>query len=898
MTEKKLTPMMKQYLQIKSQNKNAILWFRLGDFYEMFGDDAITASKILGITLTARSKGGDNEVPMCGVPYHAAEGYIAKLTKAGKNVAICEQLTEAGKGIVERGVVRIITPGTTLNDAILDERGNNYIVSIVPENYIRGTNEQDTPSQNFALAVCDITTGEFGIVKVKRNKLNEELIRIQPAEIILDEDSEIADIIYDGQINISYFSTIHDKRDVLIKHFGVKNLEGFGIEKDELLTEAAGLLIEYLRETQKTNLTHIHSLRMYSIDNSMALDETTIRNLELIFTMRDGTKEGSLLNVIDKTSTAMGARRLRNWLLRPLQSKECIEKRLNGVKEIFGNITLKSELRNILKEVNDIERLLAKISLNSCTPRDIAALSQSLEKMPLLKEWLTESQSEVLREINGGLSDHKELTEHIASSLMEELPSTLKDGGVISHGYNAELDELRGISKNVKKILVDLALRESARTGIGSLKVKFNNVFGYYIEISNANKHLVPEDYIRKQTLVNAERYITPELKELEEKILGAEEKIVLIEKQLFEEIRQRVLRDISTIQHTAYMVSCLDVLTSFAIIAKERNYVCPDIVETESQNNVGQFANILEIVDGRHPVIESLTFENSFVPNDTFLSEDENYIMLITGPNMAGKSTYLRQVALITLLAHIGSFVPARSAHIPLTDRIFTRVGASDNLTKGQSTFMVEMQEAANILHNATNRSLIILDEIGRGTSTYDGVSIAWAILEYVHDKIKAKTLFATHYHELIAVADKLDNACNWSVQVAETDCKSEGRSEKKIIFLHKIVQGGVNRSYGIEVARLAGLPRDIINRANNIMETLEKGVVEKGIQRALKQDRVPESQQDLFAQPTVKEVHAKIPPHLERTHIALQNIDPMNMTPMEALQKLEELKKMQGDF
>lgn len=894
---------MKQYLEIKAQNKNAILWFRLGDFYEMFGEDAIIASKILGITLTARGKGGDNEVPMCGVPYHAAEGYIAKLTKAGKNVAICEQLTtpalagQSEKSIVERGVVRIITPGTTLNDAVLDERGNNYIVSIVPENYLRGNNEFDTPSQNFALAVCDVTTGEFGIVKVKRNKLNEELMRIQPAEIVLDEDSEIADIIYDGQINISYFSTIRGKRDVLINHFRVKNLEGFGLEKEELLTEAAGLLIEYLKETQKTNLSHINSLRTYSVDNSMTLDETTIRNLELIFTLRDSDREGSLLNVIDKTSTAMGARRLRNWLLRPLQDKECIEKRLNGVKEIFENVTLKSEIRNILKEVNDIERLLGKISLNSCAPRDIAALSQSLGKITHLKEWITETQSEVLQEINGGLSNHSELVAHIDSSLLDELPATLKDGGVIASGCNAEIDELREISRNVKNILVELATRESARTGIGSLKVKFNNVFGYYIEISNANKHLVPEDYIRKQTLVNAERYITPELKELEEKILGAEEKIILIERQLFEELRQRILQDTEAIQRTAYMVGCLDALTSFAIIAKERNYVCPEIIETENIDSDEQIVNALEIIDGRHPVIESLSFENSFVPNDTFLSEDENYIMLITGPNMAGKSTYLRQVALITLLAHIGSFVPARSARIPLTDRIFTRVGASDNLAKGQSTFMVEMQEAANILNNATKKSLIILDEIGRGTSTYDGVSIAWAILEYVHDQIKAKTLFATHYHELIAVADKLENACNWSVQVAEIDNNVQDQPEKKIVFLHKVLPGGVDRSYGIEVARLAGLPRDIINRANNIMETLEKGVVEKGIQNSLKRERVSDTQQDLFTPITHKQEVSKIPEHLERTHAALQNIDPMNMTPMEALAKLEELKKMQNE-
>lgn len=878
---------MRQYFEIKEKNANAILFFRLGDFYEMFGPDAVTASKILGITLTARGRGGDGETPMCGVPYHAAENYIAKLTRAGKNVAICEQLTEVGNGIVERGIVRIITPGTTLNDAILDAKGNNYIVSVIPENYMRGNTEADTPSQIFALAVSDLTTGEFIVTKVKREKLKEELARLHPAEIVLDEDSEIADLIYDGDVNVSYFGTYRDKREILLNHFKVKNLEGFGMEKEEILIEAAGLLLEYLKETQKTDLAHIHSMRVYSADDCMILDETTIRNLELISTMRDGEREGSLLFVIDRTSTPMGARRLKNWLLRPLQNKECIEKRLNGVKEIFENATLRSELRDILNKITDMERLLGRISLNSCSPRDISSLSESLKKVPELKEWTSEVQSEILHKISGGLCDFSTLARHIEKTLNPGLPHTLRDGGVIADGVSRDLDELRNISKNSKKILVDLALRESERTGIASLKVKFNNIFGYYIEISNANKHLVPDDYIRKQTLVNAERYITPELKELEEKILGAEEKIIAIEKVLFEELRERVLEDVADIQRTAYMIGCLDVLVGFATLAKERNYTCPAIIDGDS--------DVLEIKDGRHPVIESLTFENSFVPNDTFLSRSENFIMLITGPNMAGKSTYLRQVALITLLAHIGSFVPSSKARIPLTDRIFTRVGASDNLAKGQSTFMVEMQEAANILNNATRRSLIILDEIGRGTSTYDGVSIAWAILEYVHDTLKAKTLFATHYHELIAVADKLENACNWSVQVAEQTRDSASLShDKRIIFLHKIVQGGINKSYGIEVARLAGLPRDIINRANSILKNLEEGVVEKGIQKTLRLDRVPETQQNLFSEPAIKEV---VPAHLERTHKALQEIDPVNMTPMEALQKLDELKRMQSD-
>ncbi len=886
---KKLTPMMRQYLEIKEQHKNALLMFRLGDFYELFGEDAVMASGILGITLTARNKGKENEVAMCGVPYHAAENYIAKLTRAGKNVAICDQLTEpaAGVKIVERGVVRIITPGTTLNDSVLDARGNNYVVAVVPENYMRGNSERETPSSVFAIAISDVTTGEFSVVKVKRAKLKEELVRLQAAEIILEEDSELGDFLYDGEVNINYFLTYKDKKEILVKHFGVKNLEGFGIEKEEMLIEAAGLLLEYLKETQKTDLAHIQSLRRHSLDESMILDETTIRNLELIFTLRDGAREGSLLNVIDKTDTSMGARLLKTWLLRPLQRKECIERRLEGVWEIFNNMTLRSEFKGILKEINDIERLLGRISLNSCGPRDIEALSASLKKVPNLQEWLSEVQSEILRTISETLGDHDKLIKVIDETLEgEDLPISLKAGGVIADGVDKELDELREISRNSKKILNEIAERESKRTGISSLKVKFNNVFGYYIEVSNANKDLVPEDYIRKQTLVNAERYITPELKEIEEKILGAEEKIIEIEKRLFEELRQRLLQDVVAIQHTAHAIAALDVLTNFATIAKEKNYCCPEILDPNDNSK----NNSLEIKDGRHPVIEDLTFENSFVPNDTFLSHDENYVMLITGPNMAGKSTYLRQVALITLLAHIGSFVPAGSARISLTDRIFTRVGASDNLTKGQSTFMVEMQEAANILNNATDRSLIILDEIGRGTSTYDGVSIAWAILEYVHDKLKAKTLFATHYHELIAVADKLENACNWSVQVAELERDKKG--DQKIVFLHKVTPGGVDRSYGIEVARLAGLPRDVVTRSKSIMKNLEEGVVEKGIRKALRSERVPESQQDLFTKPVEVE---KIPEHMERTQRVLDDIDPMNMTPIQALQKLEELKKMQ---
>ncbi len=877
--------MMKQYFEIKQRYKNAMLWFRLGDFYEMFGEDAIVASKILGLTLTARNKGHDSEVPMCGVPHHAAESYIARLTKAGKNVAMCDQLSDPNlPGIVKRDVVRVITPGTTLSAAILEEKANNYVVGVVGVGADTGAASPARAGSALAMAVCDITTGEFKVTYVPREGLSEELGRLQVAEVVVNEGrSEILK----ERVTTSH-TFFGDANEFLKAHFKVLNLEGFGIEREPALKSAAALLLSYLKETQKTELAHVHEIRRYTIDECMMLDETTITNLELVTTMRDHTREASLLGLMDRTMTAMGGRLLKNWLLHPLQSGKEIENRLGAVEEFCVEGTQRVALREVLNTVADIERLVGKISLNSCAPRDLSALKDSLLKVTELKHITSECSSEFLRMLYGQLYEHSELTDFLAKSLANELPAQLKDGWVIAPGFHAELDELRDIQKNAKTLLTELGAREGERTGIGSLKVKFNTVFGYYIEISNANKHLVPADYIRKQTLVNAERYITPELKELEEKILTAEEKILSLERQLFEQIKNEVISHASTILMTAYAIAQLDVCTAFSQLAKEKNYIRPQIVED----------GVLEIKGGRHPVIESLNFAQSFVPNDTLLYPQGEHIMLITGPNMAGKSTYLRQVALITLLAHIGSFVPAISAKIPLTDRIFTRVGASDNLSRGQSTFMVEMQETSYILHHATERSLIILDEIGRGTSTYDGVSIAWAILEYVHDILKANTLFATHYHELIAVAEKLPHACNWSVQVAETT--AENNSEKKIVFLYKVIPGGVDRSYGIEVARLAGLPREVINRAKDVMATLEEGDGEdegEGYASPLRsavrstvlsKSRVSENQRGLFEAADA---------HAERVHKALREIDPMNLTPMEALQKLDELKKLQSE-
>lgn len=856
------TPMMAQYEEIKKQYPGCILLFRLGDFYEMFGDDAVKASKILDITLTSRNK-GESKTPLCGVPYHAIENYLAKLTKHGEKVAICDQVSDPKlPGIVQREVTRVVTPGTTFSESILDGKQNNYIASVVKK------------GESFGLAYADVTTGGFATTEVgNRNDLFTELAKINPTECILPPDiyeSELGTILKDSLEHTYFFSfeTFKNAEEVLKDHFNVQSLTGFGLDNHEACVEASGFLMSYLLETQKNDLKHIGRLRYFFTGEYMPIDEATLRNLELLFTLRDAQKEGSLLSVIDATQTAMGGRLMKFWLTHPLLDKKDIEGRLNAIEELVNNSGLLSDLRNELKDVLDIERVMARLSLGSGSARDLVALKVSLQKIPGIKELLKKCTSTLHKHLHNAFDELSDLVELIDTAICDEPPLIVREGGMIKDGYNKELDELKTISREGKNFIKDLQEKEIKRTGISSMKVKYNKVFGYYIEVSKANLKSVPEDYIRKQTLVNAERFITPELKEYEEKILNAEERINDIEYELFMEVREKAVSHIAEIQKNALGFATLDVLCGLAYTAMLNSYVKPEMVENGN----------IEIEAGRHPVVEKMTFSSSFIPNDIKLDQNENRLLLITGPNMGGKSTILRQTALIVLMAHIGSFVPATSARISLVDRIFTRVGASDNLVKGQSTFMVEMQEAANILNNATSRSLIILDEIGRGTSTYDGVSIAWAITEYIHNTIQAKTLFATHYHELISVVESLPHAQNYCVSVKEKN--------DKVLFLYKLEKGGINKSYGIEVARLAGLPGEVVEQSKHILKDLEEKVVDEGVKKTAHQHTKlePENQMALFERETQG---------LNKMKEELDTIDVNNLTPLEALQKLDELKK-----
>jgi len=831
----------------------------------MFGEDAIKASKLLNITLTARNK-GEGKVPMCGVPHHAAENYIAKLTKFGEKVAICDQMSDPElPGIVERAVTRVITPGTTFNENILDTKSNNFVASII------------AGKDFFGLSYADLTTGEFATTQVKDfMELVTEISKISPAECILNTEfyeSEKGNQLKSHFESACFFpyECYKDAKDILIKHFKVNSLTGFGIEEYPFAINAAGILLEYLKGTQKSDLPHFQAIRYFHTDEYMPIDESTLRNLELLKTLRDQEKEGSLISVIDKTQTSMGARMLKFWLTHPLLDKTEIESRLDAVEEFFTGNSLHQEIAELLKNIADIERIISKLSLGSGNARDMLGLKESLEYLPKFKLALSNVKSDLLKNTRDSFVDLKDLVNLIEESIDPDAPLSLKDGSIIRKGYNNELDDLKSISREGKNFIKDLQEKESKRTGIASMKVKYNKVFGYFIEVSNTNLHLIPEDYIRKQTLVNAERYITPELKEYEEKVLGAEEKIIKLEYNIFQDIRNRAVSYIKDILKNAKLIATLDSLTSFASIAKHNNYCRPEIT----------LDGRIEISGGRHPVIEQMSFSSNFIPNDIKLDNVDNCLLLITGPNMGGKSTILRQTALIVLLAHIGSFVPAEKASIELVDRIFTRVGASDNLVKGQSTFMVEMQEAAFILNNATSKSLIILDEIGRGTSTYDGVSIAWAITEYIHNKIKAKTLFATHYHELISVVENLPRAKNYSIAVKENN---EG-----VIFLYKLEPGGINKSYGIEVAKRAGLPIWIIEKSSHILKDLEEDVLEKGIQKTLHdpKNKKSEDQMDLFMEFDRKNQG------LKKMKEELDGIDVNNLTPLDALKKLDELKR-----
>lgn len=852
----KLTPMMAQYKEVKAKYPDCILMYRMGDFFEMFFEDAVEAAEILQIALNARNKGGNEKAPMCGVPHHAVEQYIAKLTRAGRKVALCDQLSKPdGKGLVKRGVVKVITPGTTFNDSILDQKSNNYVGAIAKSD------------SSYSFAFADVTTGEFKVTEVGSIKdLEAELLRIQPAEIIANEellknDNSLKNVLQKlNNIATFPYDFFAEGEELIRNHFELKSLKVFGLEGRELAIFISAMLLSYLRETQKTDLKHILNIRFYEICDFMPLDASCMRNLELFFNNQDGKKNGSLLGVLDETMCSMGGRLLKKWLSHPLIKKSQVDERLQKVEVFVNDSSLLRDVRERLRSVLDLERLLSRLSLGTGNARDLVAVKQSLEQIPEIRK-IIDNKTE-LKSFLGGLGEFGDLKDLINKAIVDEAPATVREGGMIKEAYNKDLDELRGISSEGKGFINELQEREIKRTGISSLKVRYNKVFGYYIEIRKTNLGAVPDDYIRKQTLVNAERFITPELKEYEEKVLNAEEKIKELEYELFYEVRMAVVKEIVGLQELARSVAELDVLSNFAFVAVKNNYCKPNILEDLSLN----------IKNGRHAVVENMGLNRDFVPNDCVMSDQKRFL-LITGPNMGGKSTYLRQVALIVLMAQIGSYVPADSAEIGLVDKIFTRVGASDNLAAGESTFMVEMQEAAYILNNASERSLVILDEIGRGTSTYDGVSIAWAISEFMHDQIKAKTLFATHYHELIDLVKSLKGAVNMSSAVRENQ-------EEGVVFLYKIVKGGVDKSYGIEVAKLAGLPKEIIARARGVLNDLEDVHIKN-----TKKDK----QTEMFEEKG-KRVHGGLSEELKRY---FEDLDVNKVTPFEALGKLVEIKE-----
>ena len=801
-----LTPMMQQYVETKKQHPDCILFYRLGDFYEMFFEDAVTASRALEITLTGKDCGLEERAPMCGVPYHAVDSYLNKLISKGYKVAICEQVEDPkmAKGLVKREVVRIVTPGTNLNTQALDETRHNYLMAIV------------CVADRFGVSIADITTGDYLVTEVDGcRRLLDEITKFNPSEIICNDSLFVSGIDMEdlkSRLGIAvnaldgwYFGD-ERCRQTLMEHFHVSTLAGLGLNDYNCGVIAAGVLLQYLLETQKTAIANLTTLTTYSAGKYMILDSSTRRNLELCETLREKQKRGSLLWVLDKTKTAMGARLLRSYIEQPLIHKDEIEERLLAVQELNDNAICREEIREYLNPVYDLERLISKISYKTANPRDLIAFQSSLAMLPHIKYILSQLCSPLLMKICEELDTLDDICSLIETSITEDPPIQIKEGGIIKEGYNEEIDRLRHAKTEGKAWLADLEAKEREKTGIKNLKIKYNKVFGYYLEVTNSFKDLVPEYYTRKQTLANAERYITPELKELEDIILGAEDKLFSMEYDLFSEIRDKIAVEVQRIQKTAKAVAQIDVFASLSLVAERNNYVRPKINEK----------GVLDIKNGRHPVVEQMIDNDMFIANDTYLDNSKNRISIITGPNMAGKSTYMRQTALIVLMAQIGSFVPASAAKIGIVDRIFTRVGASDDLASGQSTFMVEMTEVANILRNATKDSLLILDEIGRGTSTFDGLSIAWAVVEHIANPkiLGAKTLFATHYHELTELEGKLSGVNNYCIAVKEKG--------DDIVFLRKIVQGGADKSYGIQVAKLAGVPDAVINRAKELVEEL----------------------------------------------------------------------------
>jgi DNA mismatch repair protein MutS len=794
------TPMMKQYQEAKGVCPEALLLFRMGDFYEMFFDDAKTAARTLNLALTSRDKGED-ATPMAGFPYHQLESYLGKLISAGFRVAVCEQVEDPklAKGLVRREVTRVVTPGTIVDDALLDPRESNYLAAV-------------SPGDPIGIAWVEISTGRFQAAGFPPSQLADQLARLSPAECLLAESADPLPARLDEQMMVTrrpdWVFGLATARQTLTKHFGTTGLEGFGFtsgKEDTQAVQAAGAILDYLKETQRSSLDHVDRLVPCRAHSTLEIDEASRRSLEILRTIREGRREGSLLAVLERTITAMGARLLADWVANPLIDAEAINHRLDGVEELLGDPSLSADLRDALRRVYDVERLLARVTTGRASPRDLSFLARTLRGLPAVKAKLTARKSRCLNRLEAEIDLCPELRAKLDAGLADDCPLSSRDGGFIRDGASAELDALRELAHGGKQWIARYQAEETGRTGIPSLKVGFNKVFGYYIEVTNTHRDKVPAGYIRKQTVKNAERYITPELKEYEEKVLTADEKAKELEHELFLELHAAVTASRRRMQATAAVLAEIDVLAALAELARQRNYCRPAIVEEP----------LLEIVDGRHPVLDILAPEGTFVPNDTRLGGDSGTIQLITGPNMAGKSTYIRQVALLTLMAQIGSFVPARKATIGLADRIFARVGASDELSRGQSTFMVEMTETARILNTATPRSLVILDEIGRGTSTYDGISLAWSVAEHLHDHVGCRTLFATHYHELTDLEKSLPRVKNLNVAVREW--------EEQVVFLHKIVAGAADKSYGIHVARLAGVPRPVIERSKEILAQLE---------------------------------------------------------------------------
>ena len=867
---KTLSPMMVHYNKIKEKYPDCVVFYRLGDFYEMFFDDAVRVSKMLDLTLTGRDCGLDEKAPMCGVPYHAADEYISKLVEQGEKVAICEQLEDPSqaKGLVERDVIKIVTAGTVTEESLIDEKENNFIACAY------------YGEKGSALSWCDITTGEFFAKKCETadvlNELSDNLTRINPSEIICNEKfaaiSDDLPVVKHRVIprmrKYSDDNFVFRNAEISLKEqFGVISFKAFGIDENDVsLIPASGALIAYLKETQKRALININGIKLEKNSDVMGLDYSALRNLELVKSMGEGKRYGSLVWVLDKTQTPMGARMMGSWIKTPLQDIDKINYRLDGVEELFKNPLLRSGVTEQLKFIRDTERIAGKISNGNINPKDCLILGDSLSALPNVKLQLFGVSSKILNDINDNIGDFGELASLLRNAIDPEASSITKDGGYIKKGFDSELDRLRSIKENSSTLLREMEAKEREATGIKTLKINFNRVFGYYIEVTNSFKNLVPYNYIRKQTLAGAERYITEDLKKLETEILSSNEQSIRIEADLFAKIKQVLADNVKKIQRTSKSIACLDTLASLANVAKRNGYTRPEMVKSDEP---------MDIVGGRHPVVEAVSNE-PFVSNDTYLDCDENRVLIITGPNMAGKSTYMRQNALIAVMAHMGSFVPCKSARIPIIDKIFTRVGASDNLIFNQSTFMVEMTEVASILINATSRSLLILDEVGRGTSTYDGLSIAWAVVEFLAEKTKAKTLFATHYHELSELEGVIDGVKNYKITVREQN--------GKIVFLRKIARGSANRSFGIEVASLAGVPKSVTDRAKAILRKLEKNDLAKRPQNTEPDDTDSALSEDFATEPSEVE---KI--------LAETNVN--EITPFDALKLLFDLKnKLNG--